>query len=104
VIAQVGNIICGDLQQTFREVAEEVGISIGSCHTILTEDLGMHLVTAKFVPRLLTDDLLQRANDTQNLLKNVIMVMTLKPSSSPHTIRVLLLHHHNHPGQVAEAS
>jgi hypothetical protein len=58
---------------TFREVAEEVGISICSCHTILTEDLGMHWVSAKFVPRLLTDDLLQRANDDQNILKNVII-------------------------------
>jgi hypothetical protein len=51
---------------TVGEVAEEVGISIGSCHTILMEDLGMCRVSAKFVPRLLTDDLqnlLQRAND-----------------------------------------
>jgi hypothetical protein len=43
--------------------------------TILMEDLGMHRVSAKFVPRLLTDDLqnvLQRANDGESLLKNVI--------------------------------
>jgi hypothetical protein len=33
-----------------------VGISTGSCHTILLEDLGMHQVPAKFVPRLLTDN------------------------------------------------
>jgi hypothetical protein len=43
-------------------VAEEVGMPIGSCHTILMEDLGMHEVSAQFVPRILTDDLL-RAND-----------------------------------------
>jgi hypothetical protein len=39
------------------------------------EDLGMHLVLAKFVPRLLTDalqNLLQRATDDGSLLKNVI--------------------------------
>jgi hypothetical protein len=36
------------------------------------EDLGMHQVSAKFVPRLLTDDLLKRANGDENLLKNVI--------------------------------
>jgi hypothetical protein len=35
-------------------------------------DLRMHRVSAKFVPRLLTDDLLQRANDDENLFKNVI--------------------------------
>jgi hypothetical protein len=36
------------------------------------EDLGMHWVSAKFVPKLLNDDLLQRANDDECLLKNVI--------------------------------
>jgi hypothetical protein len=35
-----------------REEAGETGISIGSCHAILTEDLGMNQVSAKFVPRL----------------------------------------------------
>jgi hypothetical protein len=37
------------------------------------EDLGMHRVSAKFVPSLLTDDLLQRANVYENLQKNVII-------------------------------
>jgi histone-lysine N-methyltransferase SETMAR len=41
---------------TVREVAEECDISLGSCHNILTEKLGMHRVAAKFVPRLLTDE------------------------------------------------
>jgi hypothetical protein len=36
------------------------------------EDLGMHQVSAKFVQRLLTDDLLQRANYDDKLSKNVI--------------------------------
>jgi hypothetical protein len=47
------------------------------------EDLGMQWVSAKLVPRLLTDDqklqqfsicenLLEKANDNKNLLKNVI--------------------------------
>jgi hypothetical protein len=38
-------------------MAAKVEISFGSCYTVLTEDLGMHQVSAKFVPRLLTDDL-----------------------------------------------
>lgn len=46
------NIIYGNCQFTIIKVAEEVGISIGSCHTILMEDLGMHHVSAKFVQRL----------------------------------------------------
>jgi uncharacterized protein YnzC (UPF0291/DUF896 family) len=66
---------------TVREVAEKVSISKTVCHEILTENLGMHLFAAKFVPRLLTDDqkqnradvrkeLLDRA-DNDNFLKNI---------------------------------
>jgi hypothetical protein len=47
----------------------------------------MHQVSANFVPRLL-----QRENEDENLLKNVITggftVMTLKPKNNPHTGRV----------------
>jgi len=39
---------------SIREVAEEVRIAFGTCQKILTEDLQMRHVTAKFVPRLLT--------------------------------------------------
>jgi hypothetical protein len=38
----------GNRRLTVREVAEEVGISFGSCHTILTEDLGLHRVPRVF--------------------------------------------------------
>jgi len=41
---------------TVREVADVVGISVGSCHQIFAEKLQMRRVSAKFVPRLLTDD------------------------------------------------
>ena len=34
-------------------MSEEVGISIGSCHVILTEDLGMRRMATKLVPRVL---------------------------------------------------
>ena len=37
-----------------KKVAEEVDISVGSCHAILTGKLQMHSISAKFVPRLLT--------------------------------------------------
>jgi len=66
-----------------REVADEVGISIGSCHQILTDKLQMRRVSAKFVPRLLADDqkenrveisqeLLANANGNENFLKKII--------------------------------
>ena len=40
---------------TVQEAAEEVSISVRSCHAILIGKLQMHLISAKFVPRLLTD-------------------------------------------------
>jgi len=60
-----------------------VSISKTVCHEILSENLGMHRIAAKFVPRLLTDDqkqnqvdmsqeLLDRANDDDNFLKSII--------------------------------
>jgi len=33
-----------------------VGIAYGTCQWVLKEDLGMHHVAAKFVPRILTAD------------------------------------------------
>ena len=67
---------------TLREVADEVGISIGSCHQIFTEKFQMRYVSTKFVPRLLTDnqkessveisqELLSNANGNENFLKNI---------------------------------
>ena len=48
---------------TARELAEECGISVGSCDHILTEELKMHRVAAKFVPRLMTSN--QQAHRVQ---------------------------------------
>ena len=76
-------VIRGNHHLTVREVAHEVGISIGSCHQIFTEKLQMRRVSAKFVPSLLTDDhkenrveisqeLLANANGNENFLKNIM--------------------------------
>ena len=82
-VETVHGVICGKRRLTVREVADEVGISIGSCHQIFTEELQMRRVSAKFVPRLLTNDqkenrveisqeLLVNANGNENFLKNII--------------------------------
>ena len=58
-----------------------MGISVGSCHAILTGKLQMHRASAKFVPCLLTDrqketrvsiseDMLANADADENFLKN----------------------------------
>jgi hypothetical protein len=44
-------VIRGNRRLTFRKVADEVGISIGSCHQIFTEKIHMCRVSAKFVLR-----------------------------------------------------
>lgn len=82
-VQKVHDVIRKNRRLTVREVSEEVGICKSSCHLILTEKLNMHRVAAKFVPRLLTEEqkekrvivsreLLDRSNDDENFLKNVI--------------------------------
>ena len=45
-------VINGNRRLTVREVADEVGISVGSFHQILTEKLQMRRVSAKFTFRV----------------------------------------------------
>ncbi|XP_013793529.1 histone-lysine N-methyltransferase SETMAR-like [Limulus polyphemus] len=54
VIAKVNAMVMRDRRVTIRKIAEEVGISTFSAHSIITEDLAMKKVAAKFVPKLLT--------------------------------------------------
>jgi len=57
---------------TLREIAEDVGISFGSCQAILTEKIKMQRIAAKFVPRMLTEDQkANRVNISQELLNRV---------------------------------
>ena len=49
-----------DRRITIREVADDVGISIGSCHKIFSNVLGMKRVAVKFVPKLLNFEQKQR--------------------------------------------
>jgi len=56
IIAKVRTIFRNNRRFTVREITDDCGISVGSCDAILTYDLRMKRVWAKFVPRLLTDD------------------------------------------------
>jgi len=56
MIERVYQVICKDHRHTIDEVSMLVGISYGTCHKILTEDLKMRRVASKFVPRLLNVD------------------------------------------------
>ena len=79
----VKKIVMENRRITIREVAEDVGISVGSCHAIFSDILGLKRVAAKFVPKLLNFDqktrrmtiaqeMLNDVNDDPDLLKKVI--------------------------------
>ncbi|GFV68020.1 protein GVQW3 [Trichonephila clavipes] len=82
-IAQVKNVVHSDRCLTVRKIAQECHISVGSCDEILRKDLNMRRVSAKFVPRLLTEnqqfqrlatssDLFQRESDDPEFMKLII--------------------------------
>ncbi|XP_025271347.1 protein GVQW3 [Camponotus floridanus] len=82
-VEAVKKIVMENRRITIREVAEDVGILVGSCHAIFLGVLGMQRVAAKFVPKLLNFDqkqrrvdiaqeLLNAVNDDPDLLKRVI--------------------------------
>ena len=55
-LARIQDLVRQDKRRNIHDIAEEVGIGYGTCRRVLTEELGMHRVAAKFVPRILTDD------------------------------------------------
>ena len=83
-VERVHAVIHGNRHLTVQEVADELDISIGSCHQIFTEKHQLHCVSAKFMLCLLTDgqkenhveisqDLLANANGNEYFLKNIII-------------------------------
>ena len=80
---QVHKEVLNDCHETVREIAVEVGISTGSVHSILTEDLQMWRLLAKFVPKLLMEeqkelwkeickDMLDCVNHDSEFMKTII--------------------------------
>ena len=83
VINQVQTLLMQDRHITVQELADEVRVSIGSIHTILTADLGLRRVSAKFMPKLLmmeekklcleiAQDMLDCVESDSNFLNTVI--------------------------------
>ncbi|GFW54044.1 protein GVQW3 [Trichonephila clavipes] len=82
-IAQVKAVVHSARRLTVREIAHECHISVESCDEILRKNLNMRRVSAKFVPRLLTEDqqfqrlatpsdLFQSASDDPEFMKLII--------------------------------
>jgi hypothetical protein len=80
VIENVHSLILEDHRLSIREISDEVGISAGSALSILTKDLHMCRLVAKFVPKLLsqelclevTRDILECANGDPEFLMTMI--------------------------------
>jgi len=56
MIAKVQTIVHNNRRLTVQEIADNCGISVGSCDANLADDQHMKRVCTKFAPRLLTDD------------------------------------------------
>ena len=52
----VHNLVMCDRRRYLRRIASEVGISFGAVQTIITDILGMSKVSARWVPKMLSDD------------------------------------------------
>lgn len=82
-VERVSEIIRSNRQLTIREISEDLNISYGSVQSILTTDLNMRQVTAKFVPPILTEEqkqqrlsisleLLERSASDSDFLRYII--------------------------------
>ena len=83
MIDQVCEKVLEDRHLMIQEIVAEEGISTGSVHSILTKDLNLRRVSAKFVPKLLTEqqkelwkeisvDMLDLANHDPEFNKTII--------------------------------
>ena len=83
VIDQVRKKVLEDCRLTVQEIVAEVRISTSSVQSILTENLNLQRVSAKFVPKLLTEqqkelrekiseDMLDLANHDPEFTKTII--------------------------------
>ena len=55
-VARIQELIRQDRRLTIHDIAEEVEVGYGTCQRVLMGELGMHRVTVKFVPMILTAD------------------------------------------------
>jgi len=80
-VARIPELIRQDRHRTIHDIAEEVEVGYGTCQRVLAEELGMHSVAAKFVPRILTAYEKQQRIAQQFLVKNKIAVIPHPPYS-----------------------
>ena len=77
-IAKIREKLNEDLRYTIDKLLEVTGVSWSSVQRIVTQDLGMRRVAAKFVPRLLTQD---QQNSRLTVCQDLKMTQTSHPGS-----------------------
>ena len=69
---KVRQLILNDRRVTVREIQSETGLCVASIHHIIHEELHMRKLTARWVPRLLTEDhKMKRLSISKELLSRV---------------------------------
>ena len=69
-IAFVERLAAEDSHSTIRELSEVPGVSVGTIHSILHEDLHMRKLAARWVPHLLSEDQKKRRVECSRQLLN----------------------------------
>ena len=70
IVSTIKKIIEGDARFTVRDIARKVGISLSTVHLILKKHLKVREISARWVPRLLTDEQKrQRVKGAKKLLQ-----------------------------------
>ena len=64
-----------DKRRDLRSIVSEVGISFGAVQSILTDILGMSKASARWAPRMLTDDQKRTQLDTSMPISCLAMKM-----------------------------
>jgi hypothetical protein len=56
-IKKIKDVLATDRRKSLGDIADTVGLSHGTVHKIVTQGLNMNKVCARWVPRLLTDEM-----------------------------------------------
>lgn len=95
IIKKVEKIVLADRRVTVRFVAEELKISIGSIFNIIHDHLGMRKVSARWVPRMLTDE---QKRDRVRISRRCLKLIKDNPDEFLHrfvTMDETWLHHYD---------
>ncbi|PNF32843.1 hypothetical protein B7P43_G03469, partial [Cryptotermes secundus] len=82
MVEQVEKVVLEDRRLSVENITSKVGISVGSVHTILHEDLRMRKVSSRWEPRILADD--------HKAARMAICQATLTPISLDNNLEVVV--------------